>query len=312
MPVLFAMVIALALALAWPIPVALANARWTRRSPRAALLAWQGVALGGALSMFGALLGIAFLPLHQPAFDSIDQLNEAFWTGPLPQTWGFASALTLSAALLFGALLLANIIHAIWVTELKRRQHRSRVDLLSSPLGDHRHIRLLDHPAPMAFCLPGMRNLTVLSSGLVDLFDQDEFEAVLAHERAHLRGQHHLVLLAFRAWHDTLPWFPIASQAERAVATLIELIADDDAARTVERETIARAIRRVGGSWDDGIIGGRATEFGTDPATLAPRLARLEQPRMRLGLATRITIAISAIALVLTPALFLALLFTRG
>lgn len=307
-----AIVIALAIALAWPVPLALSHARWTQRSPRAALLAWQCVALGGALSVFGALLGIAFLPLHQPVSVSLIQLKHAFWSGPLPDGWGLLSALALSAAVLFGALLLANIAHAVWVTETKRRQHRSRVDLLSSPLGEHTEIRLLDHSAPMAFCLPGMRNLTVLSSGLIDLFEHDEFEAVLAHERAHLRGQHHLLLLAFRAWHDSLPWFPIASRAELAVDTLIELVADDAATRTVERDSIARAIRRVGGSWDDGIISGRATAFATDPTTLAPRLARLEGPRQHLNPVARTSVVLVSLGLVVAPATFLVLLALQG
>ncbi len=305
MEIALSVVIAMAVALAWPAPLALSGARWTERSPRAALLLWQAIALGGALSMFGALLGIAFLPLHLPISTILNELSGALWRGPLPERWGLLNVGALCTAVLFGGLLLANSIHTAWVSEIKRRRHRARIDLLSAPLADHEHVRLLDHPAPLAFCLPGMRNLTVLSSGLIELFDEDEFAAVLAHERAHLRGQHQLVLLAFRAWHDTLPWFPIASRAERAVATLTELIADDVAARSVERSSIASAIRRVGGSWDDGLASGQSAAFVTDAATLGPRLARLEQPSNRLGVGARILVGMLSLALVTAPVLFM-------
>ncbi|MFM6974669.1 MAG: M56 family metallopeptidase, partial [Agromyces sp.] len=181
----------------------------------------------------------------------------------------------------------------------------------SAPLDGATHVRLLNHPAPLAFCLPGMRNLTVLSSGLVDVFEQDEFDAVLAHERAHLRGQHHLLLLAFRAWHDVLPWFPTASKAEGAVATLIELVADDDACRTVERAALARALRRVGSAWDDGLAFGQDSGFSTS-ASYGPRLARLEAPRDRIPAAARWLVLALSMVTVAFPASYLGLVLTRS
>lgn len=300
-----AAVTALALALAWPIPLWLARAEWTTRSPRAALVIWQAIALGGALAMFGALLGLALWPST-----TLGELFAATWQGPLPAHWSLLSALAFSAALLFAALLLANLIHAAWLTERRRRQHRVRVDLLAAPLAEHQNVRLLNHPAPLAFCLPGMRNLTVLSSGLVELFDENEFQAVLEHERAHLRGQHHLMLLAFRAWHDALPWFPIASRAEGAVATLIELIADDDAARRVERAWLASALQRIGGAWDDGLAFGQSGF--TTQSSYAPRLARLQAPRDRISPAARWGALLAAILTVAVPTIYLALLLSRS
>ena len=310
MLVFLAALTAFTVTLAWPVPVMLARAQWPRRSPGLALLLWQAIALGGALAMFGVFLGIAFVSLREPAAELLRELGPAIWTGPLPAQWGLVNALGLCAALLFGALLCANLIHTAWVTETRRRQHRNRVDLLSSPLGDDAQVRLLDHPAPMAFCLPGMRTLTVLSSGLVELFEEDEFAAVLEHERAHLRGQHHLVLLAFHAWHDALPWFPIASRAERAVAILIELIADDTAAKTVERASIARAIRRLGGSWDDGVLSD--TPFATNQAALEPRLARLDAPSAPLGGVARSVVVLLAFVLIAFPLSFVLLLGIAG
>ena len=58
--------------------------------------------------------------------------------------------------------------------------------------------------------------------------------------------RHDVVLIAFRAWHAALPWFPIAYRAQREVGLLIEMLADDRARRSVDVATLARAIALVG------------------------------------------------------------------
>ena len=45
--------IAVAVVLAGPVPLALARAAWPARSPRAALVLWQAVGLGGGLAKIG-------------------------------------------------------------------------------------------------------------------------------------------------------------------------------------------------------------------------------------------------------------------
>lgn len=295
----------LALTLAWPVPLVLSRASWPDRSPGLALLLWQGVALGGALSMFGALLGLAFVPPGLPAPQALTELWKGLGTAALPAGWGAINVASLTAALLLGLLLVANVVHAVWVTERRRRRHRLRVDLLSSRLAGRDDIHLLDHPAPLAFCLPGLRNMTVLSSGLVELFSPEELDAVLAHERAHLRQYHHLVLLSFRAWNDALPWFPIASQATKAVAALVEFRADDDAITSTSAPVLAGAIRHVGGSWDslDDDHG-----LSADTALAARRIERLENPKPALNTFAKAVIVSSAIALVGAPLVFLSAL----
>ena len=98
--------------------------------------------------------------------------------------------------------------------------------------------------------------------------------AVIVHERTHLEQLHHLVRLAFRAWHSAIPWFPIANRAERAVATLTELLADDGARRSEGADALRRALERVG---DTGGSGYPAAASGANPDAdvLAARLDRL-------------------------------------
>ncbi|MEV4382315.1 M56 family metallopeptidase [Streptosporangium sp. NPDC049644] len=58
----------------------------------------------------------------------------------------------------------------------------------------------------------------------------EQVTAVLAHEQAHLRGRHHLVLAAAEAFCRAFPRLPLFAPARSGIARLIELLADDVAA----------------------------------------------------------------------------------
>src|SRR5262249_31453431 len=71
----------------------------------------------------------------------------------------------------------------------------------------------------------------VISAGALNLLDTDELAAVLAHERAHLRARHDLVLLPFTALLRAFRWSATARAANAEVALLVEMLADDRARR---------------------------------------------------------------------------------
>nr|MBA3488703.1 M56 family metallopeptidase [Longispora sp. (in: high G+C Gram-positive bacteria)] len=105
---------------------------------------------------------------------------------------------------------------------------------------------VLTHPSAVAYCLPGIDSRVVLSSGALDLLDEAELDAVVAHERAHLRERHDLVVLPFAAWHTALPLIPGVRRARSAVSTLVEMVADDRACAVSDRLALATALARVG------------------------------------------------------------------
>jgi Zn-dependent protease with chaperone function len=219
---------AIAVLLAWPVPIILARARWPLRHPVPAMLCWQAIAIAGGLSMIAAL-----------------------WF------------LSVGAAVLLALHLLLNLGLTAVGTWRQRRRHRQLVDLLSSPIPDRPNTRLIENEAPVAYCLPGApRSVTVLSAGLLRLLSDEELAAVVAHERAHVAQHHHVVLMAFRAWRTALPWFPIASRAEQAVALLVELLADDDARQVVPDAVLASAVQRVAGTDPDLNVGPRLARLG--------------------------------------------------
>ena len=259
---------ALALLLAWPVPLLLARASWPSRSPALALLLWQAIAVAGGLSMVGSLLAIGLAPFGGHPFGVIDWVAG---NGAAVQAHP-GNLLALTGAVLLTGHLLLNLLVTVVRSERQRRRHAQLLQLLSTPL-EGSTARVIDSPAPVAYCLPGaLSSVTVVSAGLVSLLDDDELQAVIEHERAHVDQRHDVVLVLFRAWRASLPWFPIAYRAEREVGMLVEMIADDRARRTVDDAVLARTIALVGAGQDRPI-----DELGDSPSVdeLAARIARL-------------------------------------
>ncbi|WP_202567618.1 M56 family metallopeptidase [Agreia sp. COWG] len=297
----------LAFALAWPVPIVLARAAWPARAPGTALALWQAIALSGGLSMIGALLAFGLTPFDDNVGVASSLLSGRVLNGPLPSATGALQLVSLGGALVLGAHLILSLVSTAVTTERERHRHRALVALLSSPVKGSPGTRVLDFPAPVAYCLPGVRSITVLTEGLVRVLDAAQLRAVLAHERAHLRQYHHLVLLAFKAWNSALPWFPIANRAEKAVALLVEMLADDDARREVDDSSLATAIAIVGSPWRDGdpAITAPATDDlipQADPETLGARVSRLLNPPAALGRGARLVVLALSVALVAAPA----------
>ncbi|GLI29055.1 integral membrane protein [Agromyces rhizosphaerae] len=301
---LVALVGALALALAWPVPLMLERARWTMLAPALALLLWQAIALGGGLAMIGSLLGLALLPFPGGLAEAALALAAHAWTGPLPEAVGAIHVAALAAAGILSALLLLTLVATALQVERDRRRHVSLVGLLGRADPDRPGTVVLDHPVPVAYCLPGMTTVTVLSEGLLDALPPRELDAVLAHETTHLRQHHHLVLLAFRAWNRALPWFPIANRAERSVSRLVELLADDQAVREVDREVLASAVERIGSAWGAAEASGHASGRAVvDRTMLEIRRTRLTAASSVLPPTATLGVLLTATAIVAFPAI---------
>lgn len=276
---------ALALALAVPVPLVLARARWPERAPVAALVLWQAVALAGGLAMVGAPVVAGLAALGPTVPEAVGALVAALGGATLDLPLVSLLAITAGGAL--AGYLLAHLVSTGVRVGAQRRRHRMLLELLSTPHPTRPATRLLDEPAPLAYCLPRVRGgVTVVSQGLLDALDPEELEAVVAHERAHAVQRHDVVLVAFRAWHAALPGFPIARLAQARVGELVELVADDRAGRDAGRLALASAVDRVAGA------GG-----GQLAATRARRL-RIPHP---LALPVRAGVVLVAVALVAVP-----------
>lgn len=303
----------IAVLLAWPVPLALARSQWPARSPDIALVLWQAIALSGGMSMIGSLLLYGLVPFGDTLLQGLTALGNNLRAGTLPSGTSFTHVLALGSAILLGSHLLLNLSATFVRAERQRRRHYMLIALLSDPLNGQPRMRVIDHPAPVAYCLPGAgHSATVLSNGLLKLLDADQVRAVIAHERAHLVHRHHLVLLAFKSWHSALPWFPIANRAENAVALLVEMIADDRARRDVDDRTLATAIALVGLGQQPEVVSPASKSATKRPLTVspeiflvAPRVHRLMSPSLPLTRFARVSVCVTATALALAPAFVL-------
>ena len=236
----------LAVVLAWPAPVALSRATWPTRAPFTAMILWQAIALAGGLSMIGAMLVWGLDPLGDNLMEALGRLGDMMSANEPAYTLGLMHVFALSAAGLLGAHLIFTLLLTYAKIRGQRKRHRDMLNLLSSPAENRPATLVINHPTPVAYCLPGgARSVTVLSDGLLDLLTAAELDAVLVHERAHLHQRHHLLLWAFAAWRAALPWLPTTQLAQRAVNELIEMLADDEALKRVNEPVLARAIAIV-------------------------------------------------------------------
>ena len=98
---------------------------------------------------------------------------------------------------------------------------------------------------------------------------------MLAHERAHLRERHDLVVLPFTALRRAFPRSAMCAEAHRAVALLVEMLADDRALRGRPARELVSALVRFGTA---GTCPAPAGALAAGEGDLAARVARLLQP----------------------------------
>nr|BEK64395.1 M56 family metallopeptidase [Kitasatospora purpeofusca] len=122
-----------------------------------------------------------------------------------------------------------------------RRRHRETLDLVATR-DRARRLLVLEDPRPAVYCLPGRRARVVATRGAVELLDERRLAAAVAHEYGHLRGRHHLVLLAADTFALLLGRLPLARLGRAEVALLLEMAADDAALARVTPGELAGAL----------------------------------------------------------------------
>lgn len=250
----------LALVLSWLLPPVLVRARWLQQAPRAGVTLWQAVALAAVLAAVGAVLAIP----------------EEAW-----RSYQNAGG-TLGRPALFAAMAVAGAGAGIIVVRLglttlrlgldsrrRRARHRELLDLLATP--DPRRVQVLAGSVPMAYCVPGQDARVVLTGAAIDLLEPGEVEAVIEHERAHLRARHDLVREAFTALHVAFPTVVRSEVARHAVDHLLELLADDAALARAPRAHLRGALETLADTTDDPRIQARLQRLAEPEPSLFRR-----------------------------------------
>jgi Zn-dependent protease with chaperone function len=84
---------------------------------------------------------------------------------------------------------------------------------------------------PAAYCVAGRPDTIVVTSAALRALRPRELDAVLAHERAHLAGHHHQIIAVVRGLATAFPRLALVTGGAREVPRLLEMCADDAAAR---------------------------------------------------------------------------------
>lgn len=265
--------------------------RFTRTgaSPRLGVAAWLA-ALGSVVaSWIAAAVTLAGEVVHDANHPGHSVLNTCF------ALLGQAAAGRDGVLAQIGLVALAALATTA-VTGLVWRLGRSLLRVRSAT---HQHARMarlvgrrvcgrdavvLDAPERVAYCVAGRPHTIVVTSAALNALDEPHLDAVLAHERAHLAGRHHLLLAFTRSLATILPTIALFRTGAAEVARLLEMCADDTAARAHGPTTLLDALLSLCGAGPipSGALG--ATSVGV--LARAQRLATPPDPghrwRMRL------------------------------
>lgn len=274
----------------------LTRAIWVHGSPRWGILAWQAC-VGAVLSAFVLLALTALVPVERISFDLAHLLHacaaalqDSYALSQAPGVFGASIAVAGMTVLL---LLRATVLLTVRVARSRDRQRRL-LDLLARDLDGH-GAHVLAHDVPLAYCVPGGRGRIVLTTAARATLPAAELRAVVAHERAHLRGRHDLVLFGADVARTAFPWMRFFHVAHVQMTGLIEMLADDRAASRAGRLPLAAALLDLGTS-----PAHQSSVVGTGHMTTV-RVARLVEGVDGLSFVRRLTAAVLCAGLLAAP-----------
>jgi Zn-dependent protease with chaperone function len=231
-------------------PTLVGRRQWAVHHPAAALGVWAALFVTGVL---GAFLGLALV------LRSAAEVSSEVGSGQKLTT-----CQTCHAAAVYGAswLMTAAVGAALCVVVYRwaglalrrhevRRATRGAAAALPGELVDGVRVSLLRSESYAAACTPGRRSQVVVTTALQALLSDDELRAVVAHESAHLRRSHRFLLTLAHLQGRCLSGSACAGESERSVALLVELAADDRAARHCGPAVTAAALSKVADASND-------------------------------------------------------------
>lgn len=278
-------------------PRLLARGSWAVRAPRLGILAWQALTVAVALSLVLAGLALALPELHLTT--DLAALLQAC-AAELQHQYGTPGGSVLSA--LGGAFAIAIVTRFAACFSLvllndrrSRRQHLRGLALIS-PGQDGSGVTFVDHDAPLVYCLPGRSGRVVITEGAARLLSEQELASVLAHERAHLRARHHVLIAASAALSRTFFGLGVFALAAERISHLAEMHADDAAGREQRPHLATALLHLVGCPTPAGALGAGGGEA-------VARIVRLSQPDVPLSRGTRVFVMALLAVLLVSPML---------
>jgi len=211
-------------------------------SPRQLVL----VSLGSLASMalgFVVVLGVLVDPSDLPATELPELVGRCVGAAGKILDHPFAHWPRVLAALLLLATIGRLAYVGIMTVRDAHREVRSIMRLTDVGAERPGGVVVVRAEQPFAFAAGIIRRRIVVSQGFCDALDADARSAVLAHERAHVKGWHAALLLFGRSVARAFSFLPPVRKAADLLILGLELSADETAARRVgDPMIVARAL----------------------------------------------------------------------
>ena len=154
--------------------------------------------------------------------------------GIAPQITLLAIAAVVTVA---AAIIGVRLTTAVVGMRARTHEHARAVRLVGHRTGEA-DVVMVAATKPAAYCVAGRPPAIVVTSAARAALDDRQLAAVLAHERAHLDGRHAMIVSALRALAAMFPQISLITEGAQQVSRLLEMCADDVAARRHSRRAL--------------------------------------------------------------------------
>ena len=268
-------------------------------APRLAIAAW----ITAVVTVLGCSVAAVALLLIEAAghWDSPDALLvtclerlRAILVGHAG--WPARIVATVAVAIAVGSLIavVIRMSRALGRMRTHTFAHADAVRLVGRSHGSD--VVVIEASEPAAYCVAGRPPAIVVTTAAMAALDENQLAAVVAHERAHLDGRHAYIVAAARGLTTALPTCGLFASASSHISSLLEMCADDAAARRHGRQPLLAGLLTLSGA--------TTPAHGLAAAGIAvlARAERLSKPPRRFArIQTQVTLSGAVAAMAATP-----------
>lgn len=265
--------------------------------PRAAIVAWI-LALAGASGSIATGVAMLVLPSHAGVLGLLSKAGNCLTHLGHEGLPSYEETIGVIGVVAVGGAAVRVTIVAVRLESARRRKrnhHRFLIGLISHDRDNEDGLVWLENDALLAYSVSGRPGLVIASSGVRARLDPNAISATLEHERAHLRGHHHLLLAVADTLAMALPFAPLLRQGPISLRVLVEYAADTAAAERCGTLAVRSALLSF--------VGSPVPHHGLamTGATIIHRLDRLETAGANSAPRRTVTCGIAGAAAVLVP-----------
>jgi Zn-dependent protease with chaperone function len=222
----------------------------------------------------------------------LDQLHGLVtdYHGSTPQAVALVIVAAVSAAV---GVTGVRVGRALIRLRLRAHHHAEAVRLVGRTTGEP-DVVIIDAVKPAAYCVSGRPPAIVVTSATLAALRPDELSAVLAHERAHLAGGHLNVVAALRSLASVFPNLALMTEGAAHVARLLEMCADDAAARRHGNAVLVSGLMALAGAAPAEALAAADVAVVTRAERLTAPPTRRARLRAHAALGGAMTIMLSA------------------